>query len=139
MSKSYGNTILRSDAEATVRTKLKTMVTDPARVHRTDPGNPEVCPVFDLHKVFSSEETQAEARAGCVTAGIGCIECKQWLADGVVRALAPMVERRRFYAGQPGLVAEILDAGGAKAWRRADETMRQVSEVMGLRYRTARH
>ncbi|ADW67627.1 tryptophan--tRNA ligase [Granulicella tundricola] len=136
MSKSYGNTILMSDDEASVRAKLKTMVTDPARVRRDDPGNPEVCPVFDLHKVFSSAETQAEAAEGCVTAGIGCIECKGWLADGVVRALAPMQERRSYYESRPGLVDEILDAGGAKAWTRADETMRQVSEVMGLRYRS---
>jgi tryptophanyl-tRNA synthetase len=138
MSKSYGNTILMSDDETSVRAKLKTMVTDPARVHRTDPGNPEVCPVFDLHKVFSNEETQADAAEGCRTAGIGCIECKQWLADGVVRTLEPMGERRRYYAGKPGLVEEILEAGANKAWNRADETMRQVSEVMGLRYRKGR-
>ena len=76
MSKSYGNTILMSDGEVDVRSKLKTMVTDPARVRRDDPGDPEVCPVFDLHKVFSSPDTQAQAAEGCRTAGIGCIECK---------------------------------------------------------------
>jgi tryptophanyl-tRNA synthetase len=135
MSKSYGNTILLSDTEESVRAKLKTMVTDPARVRRDDPGNPEVCPVFDLHKVFSSEQTQAEAAEGCRTAGIGCIECKQWLADAVVRELAPIQERRRMYESNLVLVDEILDAGGAKARKRAAETMRQVSEVMGLRYR----
>ncbi len=133
MSKSYGNTILLSDDEAAVRSKLKTMVTDPARIHRTDPGNPEVCPVFDLHKVFSSSQTQANASAGCRTASIGCIECKQWLADSVVRELAPIQERRRSFEANPSLVNEILDAGGAKARTRAAETMRQVSEVMGLR------
>ncbi len=138
MSKSYGNTILMSDGEAEVRAKLKTMVTDPARVYRTDPGNPEVCPVFDLHKVFSDEGTQARAAEGCRTAGIGCIECKGWLANGVVRTLEPMGERRRYYAGKPELVEEILEAGAVKAWARADETMQQVSEVMGLRYRKAR-
>jgi tryptophanyl-tRNA synthetase len=135
MSKSYGNTILLSDTEESVRAKLKTMVTDPARVRRDDPGNPEVCPVFDLHKVFSSEQTQAQAAEGCRTAGIGCIECKQWLADAVVRELAPIQERRRMYESNLVLVDEILDAGGAKARKRAAETMRQVSEVMGLRYR----
>jgi len=138
MSKSYGNTILMSDDETSVRSKLKTMVTDPARVRRDDPGNPEVCPVFDLHKVFSTVETQESARLGCVTAGIGCIECKGWLAEGVVQALVPMQERRSYYASRPGLVDEILDAGGAKAWARANQTMQQVSEVMGLRYRKAR-
>jgi len=135
MSKSYGNTILLSDPAEDIRAKLKTMVTDPARVHRTDPGNPDVCPVFDLHKVFSSEQTQANAAEGCRTAGIGCIECKQWLADAVVDALAPIQERRRRYEADPALVNEILDAGGARARIRADESMRQVSEVMGLRYR----
>jgi tryptophanyl-tRNA synthetase len=137
MSKSYKNTILMSDSESEIRSKLKTMVTDPERIRRTDPGNPEVCPVFDLHKVFSSESTQQEASAGCRSAGIGCIECKQWLADGVVRELAPILERRGKYQRNPALVDEILDEGGRRAWKRADETMRQVSEVMGLRYRRA--
>jgi tryptophanyl-tRNA synthetase len=137
MSKSYGNTIMLSDSEAEIRSKLKTMVTDPARVRRDDPGNPEVCPVFDLHKVFSSTEVQAEAGEGCRTASIGCIECKQWLADAVVRELTPIQERRRYYESNLVLVNEILDAGGAKARARAEETMRQVSEVMGLRYRHA--
>ncbi len=138
MSKSYGNTIDLSDSEPQIRAKLKTMVTDPARVHRTDPGNPEVCPVFDLHKVFSSEETQRNAAEGCRTAGIGCIECKGWLADGVVRELAPISERRRKFEDNPALVDEILDAGGRRAWARAEQTMEQVSEVMGLRYRRSR-
>jgi len=136
MSKSYGNTLLMSDTESAIRAKLKTMVTDPARVYRTDPGNPDVCPVFDLHKVFSSAETQKTAAEGCRSAGIGCIECKQWLADSVVTALAPIQERRRKYESNPILVDEILDQGGRRAWKRADETMRQVSEVMGLRYRS---
>ncbi len=136
MSKSYGNTIMLSEAEPQIRAKLKTMVTDPARVHRTDPGDPEVCPVFDLHKVFSSETIKAQAAEGCRTAGIGCIECKQWLADAVVNALAPVQERRRRYEADSKLVDEILDAGGRRAWKRADETMRQVSDVMGLRFRS---
>jgi tryptophanyl-tRNA synthetase len=138
MSKSYGNTISLSDSEAEVRSKLKTMVTDPARIRRDDPGNPDVCPVFDLHKVFSTAETQEEAAEGCRTAGIGCIECKQWLADAVIQHLAPIQERRHRYASNLVLVDEILDAGGEKARIRADETMRQVSDVMGLRYRPAK-
>ena len=136
MSKSYKNTILMSESQSDVRAKLKTMVTDPERVYRTDKGNPDVCPVFDLHKIFSNSETQNTAAEGCRTAGIGCIECKQWLAESVVTALAPLQERRRKYESNPALVDEILDAGGRRAWKRADETMRQVSEVMGLRYRS---
>jgi tryptophanyl-tRNA synthetase len=132
MSKSYGNTILLSDPELVVRQKLKPMVTDPARVRRSDPGNPEVCPVFDLHKVFSSAETQAKAREGCTTAGIGCIECKSWVADAIVAELAPIQERRARYEANPGLVAEILDAGDRRATARAEQTMKEVRAAMGL-------
>jgi tryptophanyl-tRNA synthetase len=99
MSKSYGNTILMTDAEPMVRQKLKTMVTDPARVRRTDPGDPDKCPVGDLHKVFSTAETLANVYEGCRSAGIGCIECKGWAADALVQVLAPIQERRaRFTA-----------------------------------------
>src|SRR5881227_984930 len=87
MSKSYGNTIMLADPEPVVRQKLKTMVTDPARVRRSDPGNPDVCPVGDLHKIFSSKETMAKVDAGCRTAGIGCIECKGWAADSIIPIL----------------------------------------------------
>ncbi len=132
MSKSYGNTILLTDPEAEIRKNLKTMVTDPARIRRSDPGNPDVCPVFDLHKIFSSAETQQKAAEGCRTAGIGCIECKGWLADGVVAELAPLQERRRQYESKPQQVWEILDAGSARARTRAEETMRQVRDAMHL-------
>jgi tryptophanyl-tRNA synthetase len=132
MSKSYGNTILLSDPEAEVRAKLKTMVTDPARIRRTDPGNPDVCPVFDLHKVFSSEETRAEVRVGCTTAGIGCIQCKGWLADSVVKELAPIQERRRHFEANPAEVEAILVAGNARANVRAEQTMREVRAAMRL-------
>ncbi len=132
MSKSYGNTILLSEPEADLRAKLKTMVTDPARVRRTDPGNPDVCPVFDLHKVFSTEEVQAQAAEGCRTAGIGCIQCKGWLADGVVRELAPIQERRRHYEANPDEVDAILDEGAFRASGRAMVTMRQVFTAVGL-------
>jgi len=135
MSKSYGNTILLSDPESEVRAKLKTMVTDPARVHRTDPGDPDVCPVFDLHKVFSSEGTQQKVREGCTTAGIGCIECKSWVADEVVSMLAPIQQRRKEYEAEPERVDAILTDGAARAAARAEETMREVREVMGLRRR----
>ena len=132
MSKSYGNTILLSEEEPVLRQKLKGMVTDPARVRRTNPGNPDVCPVFDLHKVFSSAEVQAEAAEGCRTAGIGCIQCKGWLADAVVKELAPIQERRRHYEANPAEVEAILEAGNARANERANETMREVRAAMGI-------
>ena len=133
MSKSYGNTILLSDPEAEIRAKLKPMVTDPARIRRTDAGNPEVCPVFDLHKVFSAAEVQAQAAEGCRTAGIGCIQCKGWLADAVVKELAPIQERRRHYEANPDEVTAILEAGNARANARANQTMTEVRSAMGLR------
>jgi tryptophanyl-tRNA synthetase len=133
MSKSYGNTILLSDPEPEIRAKLKPMVTDPARIRRTDPGNPEVCPVFDLHKVFSPIEVQAEAAEGCRTAGIGCIQCKGWLADAVVKELAPIQERRRHYEANPDEVQAIIAAGNAQANARANQTMDEVRTAMGLR------
>jgi len=132
MSKSYGNTILLSDPEPEVRAKLKTMVTDPARIRRTDAGNPDVCPVFDLHKVFSSQETQAEVRAGCTSAGIGCIQCKGWLADAVVKELAPIQQRRQHFEAHPEEVAKILDQGAVRANARAEQTMQQVRAAVGL-------
>ena len=132
MSKSYGNTILLTDPEPVIRQKLKPMVTDPARIRRTDPGNPEVCPVFDLHKVFSGAETQRKAREGCTTASIGCIECKSWLADAVVAELAPIQERRLKFENDPSLVADILKAGEQRAAARAEQTMVQVRAAMGL-------
>ncbi|MHB1674999.1 MAG: tryptophan--tRNA ligase [Acidobacteriaceae bacterium] len=132
MSKSYGNTVLMSDPEPVIRQKLKTMVTDPARIRRSDPGNPDVCPVFDLHKIFSSPETQQKVREGCTTAGIGCIECKGWLADAVVAELAPIQERRREFEAKPDHVWEILREGSARARSRADQTMQQVRDAMRL-------
>jgi tryptophanyl-tRNA synthetase len=132
MSKSYGNTILLSEPEADLRQKLKSMVTDPARVRRTDPGNPDKCPVGDLHKIFSSAETLAKVYEGCTTAGIGCIECKGWAADSIITALKPIQERRKPYEENPELVWEILEDGGAKARRRAEQTMVEVREAMGL-------
>ncbi len=132
MSKSYGNTILLTDPEPVVRQKLKPMVTDPARVRRTDRGNPDICPVGDLHKVFSSPETMAKVYEGCTTASIGCIECKSWVADAVVKELAPIQERRCRYEQDLNLVQGILDAGSARAAARAEQTMEDVRAAMGL-------
>jgi tryptophanyl-tRNA synthetase len=123
MSKSYGNSILLSDPEPVVRQKLKTMVTDPARVRRTDPGNPDVCPVGDLHNIFSDSATLEWVNAGCRSAGIGCIECKSRAADNLLKVLSPIQERRRPYEEKPKLVWDILEAGSAKARTVAEHTM----------------
>jgi tryptophanyl-tRNA synthetase len=130
MSKSYGNTILITDPAAEVRKKLKTMVTDPARVRRTDPGDPDKCPVGDLHKVFSTAETLAKVYDGCRTAGIGCIECKSWAADGLVQILNPIQERRARYTEADA--AELLQDGSERARVRAEQTMREVRAAMGM-------
>jgi tryptophanyl-tRNA synthetase len=132
MSKSYGNTILLTDPEPLVRQKLKTMVTDPARVRRTDPGNPDVCPVGDLHKIFSDRETIAKVDVGCRSAGIGCIECKGWAADALVQILNPMQERRKKYEENPCLAWDILEAGSQHACSVADATMKEVRAAMGM-------
>jgi len=132
MSKSYGNTIMLSEPEPDLRAKLKTMVTDPARVRRTDPGNPEICPVGDLHKVFSTEETRAKVWQGCTTAGIGCIECKGWLADNIIREIAPIQRRRRALEADPERVDTILWDGSARARLRAIQTLQHVRQAMGL-------
>jgi tryptophanyl-tRNA synthetase len=137
MSKSYGNAIMLTDPEPVVRQKLKTMVTDPARVRRSDPGNPDVCPVGDLHKIFSSKETMAKVYDGCRSASIGCIECKSWAADALVQILNPMQERRKKYEDNPRLAWDILDAGSARARDVAGATMDDVRKSMRLDYEPA--
>jgi len=132
MSKSYGNTIMMADPEPVVRQKLKTMVTDPARVRRSDPGNPDVCPVGDLHKIFSSKETMAKVNEGCRSAGIGCIECKGWAADSLLQLLSPMQERRRKFEDNPKLAWDILEAGSERARKVSGETMKDVRASMGM-------
>ncbi len=132
MSKSYGNTILLTDPEPVVRQKLKTMVTDPARVRRSDPGNPDVCPVGDLHKIFSERTTMDKVNAGCRSAGIGCIECKSWAADALVQLLNPMQERRKKFEENPRLAWDILEAGTERARKAAAETMNDVRDAMGM-------
>jgi tryptophanyl-tRNA synthetase len=132
MSKSYGNTIMLTDPEPVVRQKLKTMVTDPARVRRSDPGNPDLCPVGDLHKIFSSKETMAKVNEGCRSAGIGCIECKGWAADALVQVLNPMQERRKKYEDNPRLAWDILEAGSARARDVAGGTMNEVRNAMKI-------
>jgi len=132
MSKSYGNTIMLTDPEPVVRQKLKTMVTDPARVRRTDPGNPDVCPVGDLHKIFSDAATNEKVNVGCRSAAIGCIECKSWAADALVDILNPMQERRKKYEENPRLAWDILENGSEQARKKAGATMDEVRDAMGM-------
>jgi tryptophanyl-tRNA synthetase len=130
MSKSYGNTILLTDPAPEVRKKLKTMVTDPARVRRSDPGDPDKCPVGDLHKVFSTPETLAKVYEGCRSAGIGCIECKGWAADALVQILEPIQARRASFS--EAQAKEIVAEGSKRAARRAAQTMEEVYAAMQL-------
>jgi tryptophanyl-tRNA synthetase len=132
MSKSYGNAITLSETDEEIRKKTKVMVTDPARKRRTDPGNPDVCPVYDWHKLFSAEEPgRLEwVRQGCTTAGIGCIECKDAMATNLIKWIAPVRERRVEYEKNPKRVLEILDEGSKKAGRVAQGTMERVREAV---------
>jgi tryptophanyl-tRNA synthetase len=134
MSKSYNNTIgLREDAESITR-KVRTMPTDPARVRRSDPGDPDKCPVWQFHLVYSDEKTQKWVQDGCRSAGIGCLECKQPVIDAVLREQEPMRERAAQYLDDRVLVRNIIEDGCEKARKLASETMRDVREAMGLSY-----
>ena len=130
MSKSYGNAITLSESDDDIRKKTKVMVTDPARKRRTDPGNPDVCPVYDWHKLFSSPETLKWSAEGCRTAGIGCIECKAKMADHLIEWIAPIRERRLEYEKHPKRVLEVIDAGSKKARAEAQKTMARVREAV---------
>ncbi len=135
MSKSYNNTIALREDPKVVERKIKTMTTDPARVRRTDPGDPDKCPVFNLHEVYSDESTQAWVRQGCTTAGIGCIDCKGPLIEAVLEEQKPMRERARQYEENPDLVRSIVAEGCEKARTIAKATLDDVREAMGLDYR----
>jgi tryptophanyl-tRNA synthetase len=132
MSKSYDNTISLRDDPDSITKKLRTMPTDPARVKRTDPGDPGKCPVWQLHLVYSDDKRREWVQQGCRSAGIGCLECKQPVIDGVLAELKPMRERAQRYADDPTLVKSIVADGCEKAQKLAEETMRDVREVMGL-------
>jgi tryptophanyl-tRNA synthetase len=134
MSKSYNNTISLREAPESVTKKIKTMPTDPARIRRTDPGDPAKCPVWQLHEVYSSDATREWVQTGCKSASIGCIECKQPLIEAVLNELKPIQERAAQYAEDPTLVKNIVADGCEKARKLARETMREVREVMGLGY-----
>jgi tryptophanyl-tRNA synthetase len=134
MSKSYDNTIgLREEPDAIAK-KIRTMPTDPARVKRTDPGDPEKCPVWQFHLVYSDDKRREWVQQGCRSAGIGCLECKQPVIDAVVEELKPMRERAENYIEDPTLVRSIVADGCEKARKLAQETLRDVREVMGLDY-----
>jgi len=132
MSKSYGNTITLSETDEEIRKKTKVMLTDPARKRRTDPGNPDVCPVYDWHKLFSAAEPGRLdwVRQGCTTAGIGCIECKAAIAENLIKWITPVRERRVDYEKHPKRVLEILDEGSNKARKVAQGTMERVREAV---------
>ena len=134
MSKSYNNTInLREDA-ASVTKKIRTMPTDPARIKRSDPGDPEKCPVWQFHLIYSDKQTQKWVQEGCTSAGIGCLECKQPVIDAVLQEQKPMHERAQMYLDDPTLVRNIIADGCEKAQKLAQETLRDVKQVMGLNY-----
>jgi tryptophanyl-tRNA synthetase len=130
MSKSYGNTITLSESDADIRAKTKVMVTDPARKRRSDPGNPDVCPVYDWHKLFSPPETLKWSAEGCRTAGIGCIECKAAMADNLIKWIAPIRERRVEYEKNPKRVLQLIDEGSQRARVEAVKTMTRVREAV---------
>jgi tryptophanyl-tRNA synthetase len=132
MSKSYDNVIYLSDSAAVLTQKVKTMTTDPARKRRTDPGNPEVCPVFDLHRVYSTEAERQEVDQGCRTAGIGCLDCKGILIRHMVEDLQPLHEKRAYYTAHPDAAMQVLEAGSAHARQVAQETMVQVREAIHI-------
>jgi tryptophanyl-tRNA synthetase len=134
MSKSYGNTVLMRDDPETVTKKIRGMVTDPARVRRTDPGEPEKCPVWQFHKVYSDASTQQWAATGCRTAGIGCLDCKQPVIDAIVREQQPWRERAAQFTANPKQVHWIVEMGTERARTVARQTMKDVREAMGLAY-----
>ena len=134
MSKSYGNAIMLREDPAAVTEKIRTMQTDPARVRRSDPGNPEKCPVWGLHQIYSEKETQDWVVKGCTTAGIGCLECKQPVIDAIIREQKPIHDRAQKYLDDPALVRNIVADGCERARKLAEETMRDVRQAMGLAY-----
>lgn len=132
MSKSYGNAIYLSDSAEVVSAKIRPMVTDPARKRRSDPGNPDVCPVFDLHRIFTPPADREWAATGCRTAGIGCLDCKAKLLEHLEPALAPIRERRQAFAEKPDMIIDILRDGSARARRVAQATMEEVHRVVTI-------
>ena len=132
MSKSYGNTINLSDSEPEVRQKLKTMVTDPARVRRKDPGNPEICPVYDFHKIYSTTAILDQVNKGCRTAEIGCIDCKTFVANSMVERLAPIWESRKTLEANPKRLEDVVQSGCQRATEVSRQTLAEVKDAMKI-------
>jgi len=130
MAKSYGNAIWLSDTPDEIRTKTRNMMTDPQRQRRTDPGRPEICPVFAYHKLFSPAETVAQVDRDCRTAGIGCVDCKKMMAENLVKWIEPVQTRRKEFEAHPDQVWSILDAGSKKAHAAARRTMKRVRNAI---------
>jgi tryptophanyl-tRNA synthetase len=130
MSKSYDNCVYLSDTPEEMERKIKTMITDPQRVRRTDAGDPEKCPVFELHKIFSTQEERDEVTEGCRTAGIGCIDCKMILIKNLLTVLEPIWEKRKELLDKPEYVKEVVSAGREKAKKVSDETMADVRKAI---------
>ncbi|MGD9593083.1 MAG: tryptophan--tRNA ligase, partial [Candidatus Berkiella sp.] len=135
MSKSYNNTIAIREAPESIEKKIRVMPTDPARVRRQDPGDPEKCPVWPLHHVYSTPEQQSWVMQGCTTAGIGCLECKKCVSDNIIESLKPIQEKALEYKNNMRLVKEIVREGCEAARDVAEETLEEVREVMGLVHR----
>ena len=134
MSKSYNNTIALTESSEDIQKKIRTMPTDPARIRKTDPGDPKNCPVWPLHQVYSDEKTMEWVESGCKNASMGCIECKQPVIDSITKELEPISERAKKYAESPELVQSIIGEGCEKARKIARDTMRDVREVMGISF-----
>jgi tryptophanyl-tRNA synthetase len=132
MSKSYDNVIYLSDSAADVTSKVQTMMTDPARQRRSDPGNPDICPVFDLHRIYSTTAERQEVAHGCRTAGIGCLDCKQILIRHMVEDLGPLHEKRAYYTAHPDDAMQVLVAGSERAQQVAQQTMAQVRDAVHI-------
>jgi tryptophanyl-tRNA synthetase len=132
MSKSYGNAVFLSDTPEEIDQKISRMTTDPARARRKDPGEPEKCPAFQLHKIYCTADEIAYVTQGCRTAGIGCLECKKIMIKHVIENLAPVREKRAALEKRPEEVEAILADGNRRAQQKAVETMAEVREIMGL-------
>jgi tryptophanyl-tRNA synthetase len=134
MSKSYNNTISMRENEESVARKVRTMPTDPARVRRSDPGDPDKCPVWPLHVVYSDDERRQWVQEECRSAGIGCLDCKQPVVDAILAEQRPMRARAEHYLQDPTLVRNIIEDGCERARKLAAETMRDVRQAMGIEY-----
>jgi len=132
MSKSYGNVIYLSDTPEEIAKKVKVMMTDPARKRRSDPGDPDVCPVFSYHKIYSPEETIQTVNRECRTAGIGCVECKQWMSQHLIESLSPLLLRRKEYETRKSDILDIMEEGNRKARKEAESTMEEVRRAVKL-------